>query len=216
MTSTAGFKNILKTVSVFILILGISGALYSKGDRSYRSHVREWTRHKQWYSPKTMQADMLWHATYFSPDFRRAQERETIKRKYLDPVEASQYIAEQERRQTALDEFFIGLYTIKPYREFSLGEESFWQARLYTENGQELEPIGVELVEIKPFEKILYPYLGRWDKAYRVTFPKVELGKTFTLVLRSVIGETDLKWDLDSEAKHSLESFEEPLPGEGQ
>ncbi|MDP2600115.1 MAG: hypothetical protein Q8P84_05195 [Deltaproteobacteria bacterium] len=209
-------KGALSLVLVLSVVAGAAFAGYPSSYKKYLGSLREWTRHKQWYSPKTMQAEMLWHATYFSPDFRRMYTKEIIKRKYMDPVEAAQFVAQQEREQAASDAFFIGLYTIKAYREFSMGEESFWEAVLIPESGEEIKAIGVEKIDVKPLEKILFPYLGRWSKGYRVRFPKVDAGQTFTLVLRSVIGTTELKWNLDADAKHSLESLEAPFQGEGE
>ncbi len=212
----SGLKNILSLLLVLGFLSGFALAEDQPSLPQYRSVLKEWTRHKQWYSPVTMQAEMLWHATYFSPEFRHAQEQETIKRKYLDPVEASVYIAQQEKKQSAYEEFFVGLYTIKAYREFSLGKSSFWETVLVKEDGEEIFPVGIEPIEIRPFEKILYPYLGRWDKGYRVLFPKSNLNK-FSLVLRSVVGETKLKWDSATTSKsHPLEILDDAgsTPGE--
>lgn len=205
--SMTGSKNILKLVVISLMVLGVVTPTYAKD--SYRSFVKKWTEHKQWYSAKTMQAEMLWHATYYSSEFRRALEQEYIKRKYLNPIEAAQYVAEQEKKQAEGDEFFIGLYTVKPYRAFSMGKESFWQIRLFSESGEEIEPLRIDIVEITPLEKILFPYLKRWEQAYRVVFPKLPLGNSFELVLRSVIGETRLKWDLAHLHSHPLELFQE-------
>lgn len=142
-----------------------------------------------------MQTKVIWHATYFSPEFRRAFVAEHAEKKHLSAVGAARYLAEQEKKQSEGEEFFIGMVTRKPYRNFSLGQESFWEAVLTLENGEELRPKRIDFVEITPYEQVLFPYLNRWSKAYRVVFPKTDLGEKFQLTLRSVIGQTHLKWD---------------------
>ena len=189
--SMPGFKNSSKYFLVLVFLLGFSASVHAK---SYNSVLRKWTKHKQWFNTETLQVDMLWHATYFSPEFRRAYEEKHIKIKYLDPVAAARFIADQEKQQTEGDEFFIGLYTSKPYKEFSTGPESFWEAVLVTQDGQEFKAARVDMVPITPYEKILFPYLNRWSKGYRVVFPKVPSAKKFELIMRSVLGETHLKW----------------------
>ena len=189
--SIPGFKNLSKTFLLLVFLLGIVPHVHAK---SYNSMVRRWTQHKQWYNAETLQVDMMWHATYFSPEFRRAFEEKHIQIKYLDPVAAARFIADQEKQQTEGDEFFIGLYTNKLYKEFSLGKESFWEALLLTEDGETLKPIRIDMIPLTPYERILFPYLNRWAKGYRVVFPKAPTGKKFELIMRSVLGETHLKW----------------------
>ncbi|MDO8526429.1 MAG: hypothetical protein Q7T03_01935 [Deltaproteobacteria bacterium] len=190
--SMRGLKNAFNVFLLVILLFGFAGTSYAK---SYRSIQRKWTNHKEWFSAIDMSVAMLWHATYFSPEYRRAYEQEYIQRHYLDPVASARFIAEQEKDQAGTDEFFIGLYTRKSYKEFSLGKESFWQIVLVTDNGEEVQPIRIDLVPLTPWESILYPYLTRWSYGYRVVFPKANTGKKFTLILRSVLGATDLEWD---------------------
>lgn len=191
MTSIAGSTNWLKVLVLSGLVLLLSTSVEA---RSYRSVLKEWTRHKEWYNLNDMKVELLWHATHYSQAFRRAQAEEVAKRKYLDAVAGARYLADQEKRQEEGDEFFVGLYTRKPYKEFSLGKESFWETVLVNENGEEFKPVRIDFVEVTPLEKILFPYLGRWSSGYRVVFPKANLGKSFELVLRSVLGETHLQW----------------------
>lgn len=174
-----------------VLAFSFSADLHAK---SYRSFVHEWTRHKQLYNTVNMQTKIILTATWFSPEFRTAYEKEHIKRKYLDEAEAAVFTAEQERRKGAGDEFFIGFYTRKPYKEFSSGAESFWKAVLTTADGTELEPVRIEPIPITPYERVMFHYLDRWSYAYRIVFPKTDLTPPFTLTMRSVIGQTHLHW----------------------
>lgn len=160
----------------------------------YRSVLNQWTGSKQWFSTETFSANIIWHATYFSPEFRRAFAQRHVKKKYLDAVEAARYLAEQEAKQAKAHEFFIGIYTRKPYRNVTSGSDSFWEMVLTTADGRVVEAASVEMVPIGPYEKVMYPYLNRWSQAYRVTFPKVTLGDSFKLTLRSVLGQSSLAW----------------------
>ncbi|MBI5299209.1 MAG: hypothetical protein HY877_02785 [Deltaproteobacteria bacterium] len=208
MMSNIGLKNIFKgsgekcgshifhhAFKIFLtvaLVSGLSGAVYANG---YKSTLRKWTRHKQLFNVQTLQTKIMVHATYYNPAFRKVYEEEHIKKKYLDGVKAETYIAEQEQKQSKGDEFFVGMYVRKPYKEFSRGGESFWEAVLTTARGEEISPIRIESVAVTPYEKVMFPYLNRWSQAYRVVFPKTDLTKPFTLTMRSVIGQTHLHWE---------------------
>lgn len=160
----------------------------------YRSVLNKWTKSKQWFSAQTFDANVIWHATYFSPEFRRAKAQRHIKKKYLDPMEAAQYVAAEEKKQGEVHEFFVSIYTRKPYRQITSGGDSFWEMVLTTEQGQVVEPTLVEPVGIHPYEEVMFPYLNRWSKGYRVVFPKVARGSSFNLTLRSILGESTLRW----------------------
>ena len=44
-------------------------------------------------------------------------------------------------------------------------------------------------------ERILYPYLSKWTKAYRARFPKmIEEGKPFTLRFPGIPARSELVW----------------------
>lgn len=162
--------------------------------KSYRGHLRKATKHKQLYSIGDAKVKILWHGTYFSPDFRKAYVMEFSKRKFLDRWQVDLLIEEHKRRSLNGHEFFVEMYTPKDYKQFSMGKESFWQAVVTTQSGEILKPISINTIDVTPFEKEMFPYLDRWSHAYLVVFPKEELGKKFTLTLRSAIGQTHLKF----------------------
>lgn len=181
-------KSIL--LAVCCLLLATSGA----EAKSYRGALHKATRTNNWYSLDSMSANMVWHATYFSPDFRRAYTEQHAKKKYLNAIEAARFTAEQEKQQAEGTEFFMGIYTKKPYRQFDLGKGSFWELLLVTDKGELIQPTRIEEVPVSPYEQIMFPYLDRWSTAYRVVFPKIEPNGSFKLTLRSVIGKASLKW----------------------
>lgn len=142
-----------------------------------------------------MKVAILCDATFFSDSFRKAHIKEHIKRKLLDGEDRERFIDKQKEQEAQGHEFFVAMYTPKDYKHFSLDEATFWKARLHTESGEVLAPISIEFVEVTPYTQVMFPYVTRWSYAYRVVFPKEELGKKFTLTMHSPVGETHLHWD---------------------
>ncbi len=180
-----------KTGLILSLILF---ALPAQG-AGYRSQLGKWTRSRQWYSTKTFHANIIWKATYFSPDFRKAFTQRHVRKKFLDPLASAQYVADQEKKGAKYHEFFLGVYAREPYENLSLSPGSFWKVLLVGEKGESVEPVSIEFVEITPYEEVMFPYVDRWTTGYRVLFPKTDLGPHFKLSLRSVLGESVLKWE---------------------
>ena len=189
-TSTVGLKNI--SVISFLLILFLTSL--SVHATTYRGTLRKVTHLRELYNATTMQAKVVWHATYFSPKFQQAFLKKHIHRKYLNPEEAAEFTAHEERRWAASEEFFVSLYAPKAYANFTKGSDSFWEIILVTQDGKEHKATFVEYLESTPYEKVMFPYLDLWSKAYRVLFPKVNLHDDFKLVLRSVVGKSEMKW----------------------
>lgn len=187
--SGAGMRNICKLAVLFLLFCASPAAA-----KSYRSVLNTWTKHREYFSATTLRPKIIWNATFFSPEYRRAHNTKHLKIKYLKGAEAAAYVAREEGRQAAGYEFFIALYAPKPYRHFTAEKDSFWEAVLTTADGRMLKPVTVEMRVITPLEEVMYPYVNRWMQGYRVVFPKEDLGKEFTLTLRSVIGQTHLEW----------------------
>lgn len=185
-----GLRGLLSVV--VLCSIGVTAGATSK---SYRSSLNDWTRSKQLFSTTDVHVKILAHATYFSPEFRKAFTKQHIKKMYLKGAEAESFREEQEMEGRKGHEFFVGIYSPKPYRQFTSGPDTFWQAVLVTAKGEELKPLSVTPVGEAPYERVMFPYLNRWEKAYRVVFPKAALGEEFHLTLRSVIGQTHLWWD---------------------
>lgn len=190
MISRDGFRRFLEIG----VLLSFCFAVTTAEARSYHGEVRHWTRSRQMFSNTDMTLQARIHATYFSPELRQKYIQKHIQKKYLEPVEAARYTAEQQQMQDRYHEFFVGLYTPKPYIPFEMGKGSFWEMVLVTADGEMVRPVGIEQIDKTPYEHNMFPYLDRWNKAYRVLYPKAELGESFSLTLRSVVGATDLKW----------------------
>jgi hypothetical protein len=177
----------IATVLCVTLTAGKAFAVYS-GD------LRRATKSARIYSPETMEAKLIWHATFFSNEFRRSFERKHVKIHHMGALEAARFVQEEEYRQGRGWDFFIGFYTKDDYKKFSNEPDTFWRIQLKTANGEVVAPTSIEMIPVGPYERIMYPYLNRWSKGYRVTFPKVVLGRRFSVTLMSIVGQSTLTW----------------------
>ncbi len=165
-------------------------------EAGYRSQLRKATEKGSVYNATDWNAELIWHATFFSEDFRKAFEKRHEKLRYLSRPEVDRFVAEQEIRQASGWEFFITAYTRKPYSNINNYDDSFWKFYLITESGERVSPTSVDKVQITPYEKKMFPHLDRWSKGYLIVFPKVDLGDSFELSVESVVGRSTLEFDV--------------------
>lgn len=140
-----------------------------------------------------MDARLIWSATMLTADVLNAQNQLLMDKKMLP----SSGGVKEDKRFRGIS-FFVSLYTHKDLKEFSLDGGSVWKIILTGEDGKEIAPTSIVPVTIMPTEKVFYPYLNRWSKAYMVEFPvtEIEIGKNPELILRSVVAESKLKWKM--------------------
>jgi hypothetical protein len=190
---TGGFMlRHLSIALAFFAMIFFSQASYG----SYKSELNKCTKKDRIYSFENLDAQLSWNATFFSDNFRHEYEKEHIRRMHLEASDADQFMSEQEHEQSSGWEFFIGLYTQKSYEKFSSGVDSFWKIHIETESGEKIYPTSIEMVPLTAYERVMFKYLNRWMKGYRVVFPKVDIGKKFKLCLYSIVGDSTLTWNL--------------------
>ena len=180
------------TLILFIAVFAMQGCAHS----AFKSSLRTYTEHGRIYNFEHFEARLIWHATFFSDNFRRAFEKKHIELHHFGPMESAKFIAEQEYKQEDSWNFFIGMYTKREYKQFTNYDDSFWKIELITENGDVVKAESIENVPLDPYVLEIYPYLNRWSRTYMVSFPKVDLGKKFQLVLKGVAGTSVLKWKI--------------------
>jgi len=192
--SNWGRKKMKRVVVSLLLVISFI-FISASADAGYKMQLNKYTERGSLYSFANFDAKLMWHATYFSDKFRKAFEKYHIKRHHMeDEEEISQFKAEMSYDHDKCWEFFIGVYSRSDYKQFSSEKDSFWKLYLTTESGEKIKPISVEMIPISPYERVMFPYLNRWSKAYKVLFPKVALGKKFSLTLQSIVGKSVLKW----------------------
>jgi hypothetical protein len=162
----------------------------------YGGAFRHDTRDGKIYDVETWDAKIIWHATFFSDDFRKAYEKRYLELKYLSDEEEQAFLDEQEHRQESGWDFFIGAYMKEDYKKLTSSSDSFWTITLTTGTGEVLRPTAIEQLPVTPELRQFFPYLDRWSKAYRITFPKAPLGNRIEFTATSVIGTSTLSWKL--------------------
>lgn len=183
-------------MSLVWLALGVLAPPLAEANPSYHALRRTWTKGARIYNLDTMDAVLIWKATFLSPEFQEAFRDRHGLIKHLSESEALRFRMEQEEKTQCCYEFFVSLYTKKDYKNFSLGADSFWQVALIGEDGKEIVARSVEVLPNDPYWRKMFPTLNRWSKPYRVLFPKENLGNSWTLHLRSVAGSSELRWAL--------------------
>lgn len=182
---TAAAAIALAVVAIFLCATAFAG---------YRTEFGRATKNQRLFDFETWDARIIWHATFFSDKFRSAFDERHLEVNHLTSEDAAPFLEDEKYRQENGWDFFIGFYTKKDYKKFSMDSDSFWEIYLTTASGEKVRPVSIDIIPITPYEKVMYKYLTHWSKAYRVTFPKVALGGEFSLTIESVIGESTMKW----------------------
>ncbi|MFH1830823.1 MAG: hypothetical protein ABH871_08640 [Pseudomonadota bacterium] len=180
----------LLTCIVLIAIICSSAAVQA----GYRRELSKATEMGRIYHPNDWNAELIWHATFFNKHFRDAFIKQHEKIKRIDPINAERFETEQMHRQVSGWDFLIVMYTREQYKSFSVYDDSFWRIELITADGEAVKPLSIEMLPITPYEERMFPFIDRWSKAYRVTFPKVPLRDEVELTMKSVVGESTLEW----------------------
>ncbi len=101
--------------------------------------------------------------------------------------------------------FFVAAYTPDDKWNDLAEPDSVWRLRLRGSGGIVVDPAAIETVKLDANLCQVYPYLGRFDKAYIVRFPLTdeqqrlvldERSTSATLRVASALGGAELVWDL--------------------
>ncbi|MFA4971625.1 MAG: hypothetical protein WC683_03360 [bacterium] len=181
------------TCAAIALVLFLAPSASQAG---YRWDLNKMTKTGRIYHTSAWDAELIWHATFFDDAFREVFKKQHRKIKHLDPIDAERFEMEQGQRHGEGWDFFVSMYTKDEYKDFSTYEDSFWRIELKTGDGEVVKPMLVEKLQITPYERKMFPYLDRWSRGYRVTFPKVPLGNEIELTIMSVVGASTVKWNI--------------------
>lgn len=180
---------------VVFLILAFS-LLSSSASASYKDVLSKWTRRGQAFSFDTLDAKIIWYATYLSRELRDAKVMKEASLMNWEEAETESALAKERLRMHNGQQFFVSFFAPKGANEFTLDEDSLWKIFLITSSNETYAPIGLEKVDLTARTKVFFPYVDRWSKAYIVTFPNIDLGTDFVLEMRSVVGKSRLHWKL--------------------
>ena len=209
----------MKSRFTFYLFLGITlvlsgclkkvspGVLYGPSPEvsasDYSEVLKTWTRSTKIYDAFDSKAFLT--ATFHAPEFRRAfalafpdiygHGGNVTRRELVDLTEdVEQYL-----------NFFISIYTADDKWNDLAKSDSIW--RLSLTGGIDISVAPVEVVPVKIDENLraVYPYIGRFDKAYIVRFPLTDplnrlvvppSSTGFGIRIASALGKTSLLWEL--------------------
>jgi hypothetical protein len=157
----------------------------------YRKVLRKYTREGAIYNFDQLDTNYKWFATYHSPEFLEAFQKQYQK---LYPEDQAGLADKLKRELLEADktEFFIALYAKARGLKRMTGENNLWVISLLV-GDKVLHPIAVENISLTPFQYHFYPYLDKWYLGYRVVFPldASQIQKeSMTLQLSSVAGNS--------------------------
>ncbi len=192
-----GLKSVYKYL-FYLLITAFVGAYCNtplQASGHYKKILKRWTRHGTAFVVANLEAQLDWDATYLSDEFREASLDKMAPLLAMTPTEVAAERRENQAQEGRYDEFFIGAYAGSsdwPGMGKNTGD---WSIVLEAADGDAVKPVRFERVTITQREKILYPYLDRWDQAYRITFPKtIHAGEKFTLRMTGIPAKSALVW----------------------
>lgn len=160
--------------------------------KEYRKSFHESTETKHLYSYETFAVEILWNATYLSPEYRAEARRQINEWMKLPPYEPGlypDYLASNEEGT-----FIVSIYTPRGFPEITDNSEDFWEFSLKLASGESVMPIAMKRITVTTREKRLFPYINRWSDLYWVKFPVSYLTRPYTLALRSAGGSSFLNW----------------------
>lgn len=182
------FKSAL--LCMFVLLIMSADAL----SMSYGRALSTATKRGHFYDVTTWDAKLIWRATFFSDEFREIYAKRETELKYLSPEDEKILMGNHQKKGAEGWEFFVCVYTKKPYKKITNDDGTFWNILLSSDDGNPVKPTSVESIPITPFYEVMYPFINRWSKGFKIVFPKIPLGNELELTLRSVVGSSTLKW----------------------
>tara|TARA_Y100001934_G_C12317815_1_gene758465 strand:- start:1078 stop:1725 length:648 start_codon:yes stop_codon:yes gene_type:complete len=192
-------QNCRQQVKVGILF----GSSESMSASDYPKVLETWTRSSKIYD--SLESKAFVTATFHSPEFRRAfaaafpeiygHGGNITRRELVDLTDnIEQYL-----------NFFVSIYTANPKWNDLAKIDSIWQLSLTGERDIAVKPAAVIPVKLDANLRAVYPYIGRFDKAYLVRFPLTDplnrlvvptSSQGFGLRIASALGKTSLEWQL--------------------
>jgi hypothetical protein len=162
----------------------------------YLTVLKQWTRSQIVYSQFETMAHI--RATYRSPEFNQAYQREFTKIYHLRAEETMVRQEIPEVMTADFTEFVCYAYTPEKASNDFDRRGSIWTIFLVKANGERVYPVEVLKIDpITPVTSAFFPYINPYyGISYRLSFPPLskegEAAGPFKLVFASVIGEVAL------------------------
>lgn len=171
--------------------------------KDYGKMRERWTRHARII--KKLDTTLRVHATLYSPEFFAAFLARRAEMFKLPRREVERLRSEFEQQSSDQYVFFVGAATIDfDWNDFA-NKRSVWRVSLANDKDKQVAPDGVRSEKIDATLRELYPFLGRFHRAYTFRFPRAlpdgsrlvdSTTKELRLRFAGPLGETTLEWRL--------------------
>jgi hypothetical protein len=171
----------------------------------YQENFKAWTREGRIYDG--LDVRLIAAATYMSSKFRKAFSEEYARIYKLTELEKDKLISDQENAGAGYEDFIFAAYVPEKTWDDFHKKDSIWKIYLSRDDIEQIKPIEIRKLDKRDAKTgYFYSYVTPWKSIYRLRFPKLisdqrgdtQQNKTgsFKLVLTSVLGSTEMIWDL--------------------
>ena len=170
----------------------------------YRDVMEAWTQEGRIYHG--LLTKLISKATFKSPVFRQAYTEEYARLYNLEGQEYDKLAMAGQKEAAQYHDFVMAAYVPeKKWDDFS-NKTSMWKIYITRDNLEQIKPLEIRKLKKKdPIMDYFYPYITTWKSIYHVRFPAFDPktgsqtvgdpNDTLTLVMTSVIGSVEFKWE---------------------
>jgi len=171
---------------------------------AYQDVGKAWTQEGRIY--RGLSTKLISKATFKSAIFRQAYATEYARLYKLQGPEYDKLVADQQKEAADYLDFVIAVYVPeKQWDDFSK-DSSMWKIYMTRDNVEQIRHLEIRKLKTKdPITAYFYPYLTTWKSVYFVRFPMTDpktgnhytndIHDPVTLVMTSVIGSVEFKWE---------------------
>jgi len=172
----------------------------------YGKVFSRWTRDDKILQLKDLDTTLRVHATCFSPDYIAAYVARHEQMFKLPRQERDDLSRELNQRWDKAYHFLVGAATSDfKYNDFD-ARRSIWRVALVNDKQQQVAPLKLVTDQaITATMRDLFPYIGRFTRVYRISFPRAlpdgtplvrEDTRHIALRFAGPLGKTELVWRL--------------------
>jgi hypothetical protein len=170
----------------------------------YRDVMEAWTQEGRIYDGLLTQ--LISKVTFKSAVFRQAYTEEYSRLYNIEGWEYDKRVMQERKEAAKYHDFVMAAYVPeKKWDDFSK-KTSMWKIYITRDHVEQIRPLEIRKLKKKdPLIDYFYPYVTTWKSIYHVRFPVFDpksdsqpIGGTddvLTLVMTSVIGSVEFKWE---------------------
>jgi hypothetical protein len=200
-----------------LMVSGCTGAKYQESAKQlpvsetkmiYRDAIETWTQEGRIYDG--LLTKLISKITFKSAVFRQAYAEEYARLYKLEGPEYDKLVLDEQKEAADYNDFVIAAYVPeKKWDDFSKNT-SMWKIYITRDQVEQIRPLEIRKLKKKdPIIDYFYPYMTAWKSIYHVRFPAFDpktdnqpMGDaydTVTLVMTSVIGSVEFKWETNQQ-----------------